>query len=232
MSLFLLVHSPSVGPSTWQPVASQLRDAGHEAVVTSLLAVGDGEPPFWPKVPAAVRDGVAGLDTAQPVVLVVHSNAGLFAPVIAHELRRPVSCLIFADASIPPAAGEAEVAESEFVPFLRELAGDDGRLPQWTSWWSDADVAPMLPDPRLRLVITAEQPRLPLAYYLERIPVPAGWDERPCGYLLFSDAYEGQADQARSRGWPVRTMPGQHLHQVVDPAGVTEALLELAGQSA
>jgi pimeloyl-ACP methyl ester carboxylesterase len=232
MPVFLLVHSPSVGPSTWQPVAGQLRDAGHQAVVPSLLAVGDGEPPYWPKVPAAVSDGAAGLDPGQPVVLVVHSNAGLFAPVIASELGVPVSCMIFADASIPPAAGQTEVAESEFVPFLRDLAGEDGRLPQWTSWWSEEDVGPMLPDPRLRQVITAEQPRLPLAYYLERIPVPGGWDERPCGYLLFSDAYEGQADQARSRGWPVRTVAGQHLHQVVDPAGVAEALLELAAQVA
>jgi pimeloyl-ACP methyl ester carboxylesterase len=231
MSVFVLVHSPSVGPSTWQPVASQLRDAGHEAVLPSLLAVGDGEPPFWPKVPAAVREGVAELDTSQPVVLVLHSNAGLFAPLIAQELGGPVACLIFADASVPPATGEAEVAESEFVPFLRGLTGQDGRLPQWTSWWGEEDVAPMLPDPRLRHVITAEQPRLPLAYYLERIPVPAGWDERPCGYLLFSEAYEGEADQARGRGWPVRTVRGQHLHQVVDPAGVTEALIELAGQA-
>jgi pimeloyl-ACP methyl ester carboxylesterase len=231
MSVFVLVHSPSVGPSTWHPVASQLRGAGHEAVVPSLLAVGDGEPPFWPNVPAAVRDGVSELDTSQPVVLVVHSNAGLFAPLIARELGRPVACLIFADASIPPAAGETEVAESEFVPFLRGLTGQDGRLPQWTSWWGEEDVAPMLPDPRLRQVITAEQPRLPLAYYLERIPVPAGWDECRCGYLLFSEAYEGEADQARSKSWPVRTVPGQHMHQVVDPVGVTGALLELAGQA-
>ncbi|HEX5190709.1 MAG TPA: alpha/beta hydrolase [Streptosporangiaceae bacterium] len=230
MSLFLLVHSPSVGPSTWRPVAGQLRKAGHHAVVPSLLAVGDGEPPYWPRVPAAVRDGVAGLDPSQPVVLVVHSNAGLFAPVIARDLGVPVACIIFADASIPPAAGDAEVAESEFVPFLRELAGADGRLPQWTRWWGEEDVAPMLPEPTMREIVTAEQPTLPLAYYLERIPVPDGWVERPCRYLLFSAAYEAQADYARSRGWPVRTVPGEHLHQVVDPAGVSEALLDLAGQ--
>ena len=232
MPVFVLVHSPSVGPSTWQPVADQLRDAGHQAVVPSLLAVGDGEPPYWPKVPAAVRDGAEGLDPARPVVLVVHSNAGLFAPLIASSLGVPASCVIFAVASMPPHCGEAEVAESEFVPFLRDLADADGRLPPWTSWWSEDDVAPMLPDPRLRQDIIAEQPRLPLAYYLERIPVPGGWDERPCGYLLFSDAYEGQANQARSRGWPVRTVAGQHLHQVVDPARVTEAMLDLAAQRA
>ncbi len=228
MPLFVLVHSPSVGPSTWQPVAAELHGRGHDAVVPSLLGVGDGEAPYWPKVPAAVRAGVAGHDGSEPVILVAHSNAGLFVPVITSELGRPVACSIFADASVPPAAGQTPVAESDFVPFLRDLAGQDARLPPWTSWWGDEDVSALLPDPLVRDVIVAEQPRLPLEYYLEQIPVPAGWDEHPCGYLLFSDAYDGQAAGARLRGWPVRTVAGEHLHQVVDPAGVAQALLGLA----
>jgi len=228
VSLFVLVHSPSVGPSTWQAVADQLRDAGHDAVVPSLLSVGEGGPPYWPRVTAAVRAGLSRTDASQPVVLVVHSNAGLFLPLIASELGRAVACSIFADASVPPAGGSTPVAEDDFLPFLRDLADESGRLPQWTSWWDEADVTPMLPDPQVRQVITEEQPRLPLDYYLENVPVPSGWDDYPCGYLLFSQAYEGQAAEARRRGWPVRTVRGEHLHQVVDPAGVTRALLELA----
>ena len=228
MSLFVLVHSPSVGPSTWQPVAALLRDRGHEAVVPSLLGVGEGGPPYWPRVTAAVRDGLSGQDESQAAILVAHSNAGLFIPVIARELGITVACSIFADASVPPPSGSAPVAEGAFLPFLRDLAGEDGRLPQWTNWWSEEDIAPMLPDPRTRQVVTAEQPRLPLDYYLEHIPVPGGWDDDPCGFLLFSEAYEGQAAEARGRGWPVRTTRGEHLHQVVDPAGVTRALLDLA----
>ena len=231
MSLFVLVHSPSVGPLTWQPVANQLRDRGHEAVVPSLLGVGEGGPPYWPRVTAAIGDCLFSLNTSQPAVLVAHSNAGLFVPVIASELGRPIACSIFADASVPPSSGSAPVAEGDFLPFLRDLAGDDGRLPQWTSWWSEEDVAPMLPDPPMRQVIVAEQPKLPLDYYLEHIPVPGGWDDHRCGYLLFSRAYEGQAAEARRRGWPVRTTRGEHLHQVVDPAAVTEAVLELAGHA-
>ena len=227
MPLFVLVHSPSVGPSTWEPVAGLLRDAGHEAVVPSLLGVADAGPPYWPSVAAAVREGLSDADASRPVVLVAHSNAGLFVPVITNGIGRAVACSIFADASVPPIAGSTPVAEGEFLPFLRGLVGDDGLLPQWTSWWGEEDIAPMLPDPRLRQVITAEQPRLPLEYYLEHIPVPAGWDDRPCGYVLFSQGYEGHAEQARSRGWPVRTVSGEHLHQVVDPAGVTGALLDL-----
>ena len=231
MPLFVLVHSPSVGPSTWQAVAERLRKMGHDAVVPSLLSVGDGGPPYWPRVTSLVRAGVAGTDSSAPVALVAHSNAGLFLPVIASELGRHVACFVFADASVPPASGTVPLAEGDFLPFLRGLVEDDGRLPQWTSWWSEDDVAPMLPDPRLRRLVTDEQPRLPLDYYLEEVPVPSGWDDQRCGYLLFSEAYHGEATEAQRRGWPVRTLPGEHLHQVVDPAGVTAALLELAAAS-
>jgi hypothetical protein len=228
MSLFVLVHSPSVGPSSWTPVAQRLRAAGREVTVPSLLAVGEGGPPYWPRVVAAVADGLAGHDPGQPVVLVAHSNAGVFIPVIADGVGRPVQCSIFADATVPAASDRTPMVPDEFLPFLRGLAGPDGRLPRWTDWWDEPDVASMFPDPRVREVVTAEQPRLPLDYYLEQVPVPAGWDNHPCGYLLFGPPYEKQAALARERGWPVRSVPGEHLHQVVEPGQVTRALLELA----
>jgi hypothetical protein len=90
----------------------------------------------------------------------------------------------------------------------------------------------MLPDAAVRQAVTDEQPRLPLDYYYEQVPAPAGWDERPCGYLLLSEGYQTQAAESRRRGWPVRSAPGEHLHQVVDPDAVTLALLELAGAAA
>jgi hypothetical protein len=48
--VFVLVHSPSVGPLTWTPVADRLRSHGYESVVPSLVDVADAEPPFWPRV--------------------------------------------------------------------------------------------------------------------------------------------------------------------------------------
>lgn len=229
MTLFALVHSPSVGPGTWLPVAGRLHEAGHAAVVPSLLGVADGGAPYWPRVVQAVRAGLAGTGPGEPVVLVPHSNAGLFAPVIARDLGRPVVQIIFADASVPEPSGSMPLAEEEFLPFLRGLADDAGRLPRWTDWWDEQDVAPMLPDPQVRRTVIDEQPRLPLDYYIDRVPVPAGWDDRPCGYLQFSQAYEDQAARARKLGWPVRMVAGEHLHQVVDPGGVTRELLALAG---
>lgn len=40
------------------------------------------------------------------------------------------------------------------------------------------------------------QPRLPLSYYEALVPTPAGWDDRPCGYLLFGPRYEPMGREA------------------------------------
>ena len=37
----------------------------------------------------------------------------------------------------------------------------------------------------LHLAEADEQPRLPISFFEQRIPVPAGWDDRPCAFLMF-----------------------------------------------
>ena len=137
-----------------------------------------------------------------------HSNAGVFVPVIERGLVQPVACSVFADATVSVARGHTPTAGEEFLPFLRSLTDPDGLCPGGTDWWDEDDVAPMFPSPQAREVITGEQPRLPLAYYQEQVPAPAGWDDHSCRYLLFSPAYQDQARQARQRGWPVQSLPG------------------------
>jgi hypothetical protein len=230
MASFVLIHSPSVGPATWAGVADRLRESGHGVAVPSLLGIADGQPPYWPRVAAAVNAGLAGVVPGEPVVLVAHSNAGVFMPVISAGLDVPVSCSVFADATVPAEHGQTPIAPPEFLEFLRGLAGPDGRLPQWTQWWDEQDVAPMFAGAeRLRAAVTAEQPRLPVDYYTEQVPVPGGWDDHRCGYLMFSEPYAADAQEARRRGWPVRELPGGHLHQIVDPAAVAAAVSDLAG---
>jgi pimeloyl-ACP methyl ester carboxylesterase len=225
---FVLIHSPSVGPRTWQPVAHRLAELGWEAAVPSLLHVTDGGPPFWPRVVDAVR---AGLDPeqSQGVVLVAHSNAGLFIPVVSAALPGRVRGCIFVDAALPPASGSAPVAPPELLALLRDKASD-GLLPRWTDWWDEEAVAPLFPDQRTRQAVSEEQPRLPLSYYEASVPAPVGWDAQPCAYLLFGPPYNELADEARERGWIVQQLPGRHLHQLVDPDGVARLLLAIADQ--
>ncbi|MFI7447168.1 alpha/beta hydrolase [Nonomuraea sp. NPDC049714] len=225
---FVLVHSPSVGPSTWAPVAAALERRGHAAVVPDLTGVTAGPAPYWPRVVAAVR--AAAPET--PLVLVAHSNAGLFLPVVKEGLGERVVACVFADAHLPPARGLVRAGQEGFLPFLRELAGADGVLPRWTDWWSEEDVAPMFPaDAAVRERVVAEQPRLPLGFYTDPIPVPAGWDAVRCSCLWYGPPYDTVAEEARRRGWPVLRTPGMHLHQLVDPEEVAGALLRLSRKS-
>jgi pimeloyl-ACP methyl ester carboxylesterase len=228
-SSFVLLHSPSVGPRTWQLVAHRLTELGWEAAVPSLLHITDQGPPYWPRVVDAVR---AGLDTAAQgpgVVLVAHSNAGLFLPVIAAALPGQVRGCIFVDAALPPASGAAPVAPPELLAVLRGKASG-GLLPRWTDWWDEEEVVALFPDQAIRQAVTEEQPRLPLSYYEASVPVPAGWDAQPCAYLLFGPPYDELASEARGRGWIVQQLPGRHLHQLVDPDGVARSLLAIADQ--
>jgi pimeloyl-ACP methyl ester carboxylesterase len=226
---FVLVHSPSVGPRTWEPVARRLTELGWDAAVPSLLHVGEGGPPFWPRVVDAVR---AALDTSgqhQGVVLVAHSNAGLFIPVITAALPGQVLGCIFVDAALPPRSGTAPVAPPELLALLRGKASG-GLLPRWTDWWDEDEVARLFPDQQTRQAVTEEQSRLPLSYYESSVPVPPGWDAQPCAYLLFGPPYAEMATEARGRGWIVKHLPGEHLHQLVDPDGVARSLQAIADQ--
>jgi hypothetical protein len=226
---FVLIHSPSVGPQTWQSVAHRITELGREAIVPSLLHVTDQGPPFWPHVVEAVGTKLGTAERGQGVVLVAHSNAGLFIPVITAVLPGQVLGAIFVDAALPPASGAAPVAPPELLALLRDKASD-GLLPRWTDWWDEEEVAPLFPDQPTHQTVTEEQPRLPLSYYEASVPVPAGWDTRPCAYLLFGPPYDELATEARGRGWIVEQLPGRHLHQLVDPDGVARSLLAIADQ--
>jgi hypothetical protein len=78
--VFVLVHSSSVGPLTWAPVADRLKTRGQESIVPPLLDVADAAAPFWPRVVEDVTAAMRRLDHDRSVLLVAHRNAGLFVP--------------------------------------------------------------------------------------------------------------------------------------------------------
>jgi hypothetical protein len=224
-----LVHSSSVGPSTWASVERELRAAGQEVEVPSMLGFADQGPPYARAYLDRATARLASLPIERPVLLVGHSNAGLFLPAIALSLEPRDVALVFADASIPPLDGlDVGLAPAGFVDELRAMAVD-GVLPRWGDWWPEAVAAGLYPDDATRRLVGAEEPRLPVSFYEEKVDVPAGWGRRPCGYLRLSDGYESEAVTATGLGWPVRRLAGEHLHMLVDPAGVAGAIVDLAG---
>jgi pimeloyl-ACP methyl ester carboxylesterase len=223
--VYVLIHSPLVGPSTWSPVARELERRGREAVVPSLLGVAEAEPPRWRHVPDAVRAATANIST--PIVLAGHSGGGLLLPTIADDLTAEVAALVFVDSFLPPKSGTLRLAPPGFMDQLRALA-TDGVLPPWSGWIGEDAMRELVADDRLRGALEEEMPRLPLSYFDESVPLPDGWDARPCAYLLFTGPHRESAADARARGWPVAEIPGvQHLAIATEPITVTDALLEL-----
>ena len=141
--LIVLVHSPNLGPSTWQPVAAVLAAAGHQVIVPSLAGFAAGGPPYVPRLVGLIA-GQAGAGARDDVVLVPHSGAGVFVPHLAAALAPGRVTAVFADASLPRQAAPGTVVEAEFLPFLRGLARD-GTVPPWPRWWPDEDLSSLFP---------------------------------------------------------------------------------------
>lgn len=219
MTPWLLLPSPLLGPASWEPVAALLRQAGERVEIAT--AHGATRPA---EVLAAYVAAAQALDG--PVV-VPHSNAGLFAPAVAHSST--ATATVYVDAALAAPAGPTTLAPPAFLDFLAGLVDHDGRLPPWSQWWGGVD---LFPDNATRKRVEAGQPRLPLAYFTSTVDAPSGWESRPQAYLAFGDTYLEEADRARALGWCVRTLDvhdrGGHLFLLHDPATTVAALRGLS----
>lgn len=217
----VLISSPFLGPAAWAPVEAELRDGfGLRATTVALSGSGASDPVA---ILAALRDRLARRDD---LLLVPHSNAGLYVPALVHDA--PVRGAVFVDAILPPASGSLRVAPQALRDLLSAKADETGLLPPWTAWWPEEAVAELFPDAATREQVEAEQKRLPLSYLDARVEVPEGWDRVPAAYLAFGDAYAEALEDARNRGWKVGTMDGNHLHMLREPAAVAAEIVRLA----
>lgn len=223
--VFVLVHSPLVGPGTWTLVARALEERGRRAVAPSLLGPGGAAPRDWRACVDAVCRCLSSF--SEPVVLVGHSGGGTLLPVIADALAQPVRGLIFVDSGVPVRAGETAFAPPELLDEFRSLAVN-GILPPWSSWFGEASMREEVPDDSLRQALVGEMPSIRFSFLEQQIPSPPGWERAPCRYLLLSEGYRQSATEAQERGWQVEVIErAQHLHIVVAPDVVSDALLRL-----
>ena len=131
----MLIHSPFLGPATWRLTADALESKQRSVRLPSLLVVAKSSPPYWPAGVQSIIESAAD----DPVILVPHSNAGLYVPAVLDALGEQVRGVVFVDAALP-GAGHHTTPD-----FLRKLATVDGLLPPWTKWWAEADVARTVP---------------------------------------------------------------------------------------
>jgi len=224
VTTWVLVHSPLVGPMTWEPVAAELRRQGEHVAVPDVGAAEAPAEPFWRYHAATVAAALGSIPPGARVLLAGHSGAGPLLPAIAAALGRPVAGYLFVDAGLPADGGRP--GAGAFADHLRQLHAAGRRFPDWT----EADLRDVVPDPDVRRrLVAALRPRPP-AYWDQAVPVPPGWPDAPCAYLRFAPnpAYDAAAAEARARGWPCRELAGGHFHPLVAPAAVAGVLGDLA----
>jgi pimeloyl-ACP methyl ester carboxylesterase len=220
----LFVHSPVVGPSTWEYTAEVLQEKGFGCIVPDLTGVATTDPPYYPKY--AMAAAAAAGDTSDTVVLVGHSAAGALLPAIAEAVGDRTRGAVFVDAMLPqPGRSWFDTAASGMEAELRGLA-DDGVLPPWHEWLPPGALADLVPDPARRERLIAETPRLPVAYFDEPAPPARFTESVACAFLRLGPPFDPAADKAQRLGWWVARRDWDHLRMVSAPEAVADLIAQ------
>src|SRR6266536_1044150 len=155
-NLYVLIHSPLVGPLTWKLVADQMRQRDIEVVVPTLADSPGSAEPFWKQHAKSVSQALAQIPKDMPVTLVAHSGAGPLLPVIRQSIANPVNAYVFVDAGIPRDSATRldlmQSEESDWAKQFQEYLESGGYFPNW----SMEDLRDILPDEELRAQMIAE----------------------------------------------------------------------------
>ncbi|MFO1012589.1 MAG: hypothetical protein U1E50_02400 [Caulobacteraceae bacterium] len=210
---FGLIHSPLVGSLTWRGVGKAMGSHPHIPRVRPQ----DLRAPYAEAFTQAVSAGTQSWHT-----YVVHSAAGFFA----HLLPWEANAVIFVDALLPsPGRSWFETAPPPLAAHLAMIS-DKGWLPPWHTWFGASTMARLIPDTALRREFESECPQIHLSFL--QTPTPLGELPHRVGYLQLSDSYAAEADEARARGWLLRTEPMHHLAMLSDPARLADIIAEMA----
>ncbi len=225
--LLILIHSPLVGPLTWEPVAQHLRQQGYEVLVPTLLDTEKSAAPYWEQHAQAIRQALKPVPEARSLALIAHSGAGALLPAISMISGHPIAAYLFVDAGLPHGGlsrlAEMETTVPELGKELRASLEAGGSYPNW----SDEDLRELVPDARLRSGLLAEMHPRGLDFFTESLPMIEEWPDAPCGYLRLSEGYAWQSQQARRAGWPCQELNAGHFHMLVEPDRVAGILIEI-----
>jgi len=225
--VYVLVHSPLVGPLTWSLVADQLQQRVLNVVVPTLEDSPDTDEPYWKQHAESVSRALTDISKDRSVILVAHSGAGPLLPVIARSLARPISAYVFVDAGIPLPhnASRLDLMKSEDVEWgnqFQEELEQGGSYPTWTS----NDLREILPDEILRNQLVADIHPRGLDFFQEPIPVFKEWPDAPCAYIRFSDSYKSYETYAQNLKWKNFELSAGHFHMLVDPIAVSNLIIK------
>ena len=226
MTLFALIHSPLLGPRSWQAVGDALCERAERALLVDVSGGLDVQRGFYGNL-----GETAARQIGERAVLVAHSGAGALVPTILQGAGGRVAAVIFVDALLPhPGRSWFDTAPEALAARLRRHARA-GLAPRWPDWLPPERFEQLLPDPAMRRSVIEDAPAVPLAFLDEPAPHgPAAMPPYGCAYLQLSSAYDREAGEARTSGWVVERLDGHHLSIMAQPSLVAAAIIDLGSR--
>ena len=225
-NVFVLIHSPLVGPLTWELVAQELNQRKLGVIVPALEYSPTSPESYWKQHAESVSQALSQISKETSLTFVAHSGAGPLLPAIRAELANPVNAYVFVDAGIPRDGATRldlmKSEDSEWAKQFQDYLENGGRFPDWSS----DDLREIIPNENIRNRLVAEINPRALDFFTEPIPMFKGWPDAPCVYILFSEPYKSAAAQARQSRWQTYELESSHFHMLVDPKAVTDLIIE------
>ncbi|HET9906234.1 MAG TPA: hypothetical protein VFQ23_06325 [Anaerolineales bacterium] len=222
---YALIHSPLVGPFTWQSVHQLMSSRGLTAIIPNLRDDFASTLPYWQQHADSVAHELSRIPKTVSIALIAHSGAGPLLPAIRQRLSHSICAYIFVDAGIPrDALSRLDLMRLENPQRVEEfhkslLLGE--KYPRW----NEVDLQSIIPERETRQTLVADLRPRSLSYFSEPIPVYDGWPDAPCLYIKFSEAYNSYAEHAKQADWDVYELKAGHFHMLVEPLEVTDLLV-------
>jgi pimeloyl-ACP methyl ester carboxylesterase len=231
MATFVLVHGAWAGAVIWRPIASRLREAGHEVYTPTLTGIGERRHLLNREIDLAthIQDvlGVIDYEELTDIVLVGHSYGGMVVTGVADAVPEKIGSLVFLDAFVP----ENGQSLFDLLPPDRPHTTTPGQ--EWLT-------APLpveafgAPSPQVRDFVTRKGMSQPTACFSQPVQLRGGIDRvRRKTYIYCNDpsptAFTGFYERLRKRpDWIVSTLPCTHFVQIDMPEELTAMLQKAA----
>ena len=222
---YVLIHSPLVGPFTWELVYQAMLSQGVKAIVPALEDDPESPLPYWQQHAESAAREIDEIPRTERIVLVAHSGAGPLLPAIRCGLSHSISAYVFVDAGIPldglSRIDLMKLEDREWAEQFHEALLKGESFPTWTA----DDLQEIIPDRDARQRLVAEIRPRSLPFFTEPIPVNDDWPDAPSVYVKFSESYKWDVVQAKQEGWDVLELDTGHFHMLVEPLSVADLIV-------
>jgi len=222
---FVLVHGATAGGWEWKRAGQVLLDEGHVVYRPTLTGLGEREHLNSTEVDLQTHiDDVVNLilfEDLHDVVLTGHSYGGMVVTGVMDRIPERLRQVVFLDAAVP-----------EDGQSIWDLFGGQGQDPErfkdgfmQVPWVQPGARPPYSVKHSVKCFTQPVSYRNPAALAL------------PVAYVAFVPADQSAEERAgkdrswqnaKARGWTIRTFPGGHVAHQEDPAGVAKLIAQLA----